>query len=74
MRGIRACSSARHPRLLFDEAHNNFHTADGRYKPFASLMTNDGYQIIPNRETFSRQVRSKGDILLIAKWCIRQEN
>ena len=22
------------PRVLFDEAHNNFHTASGRYKPF----------------------------------------
>jgi hypothetical protein len=25
------------PRVLFDEAHNNFHTATGRYKPFADL-------------------------------------
>src|SRR5262249_39612709 len=28
----------RHPRILFDEAHHNFHTASGRYKPFAELM------------------------------------
>jgi hypothetical protein len=27
----------RHPTVLLDEAHNNFHTADGRYKPFADL-------------------------------------
>src|SRR4051812_37421737 len=35
------------PKVLFDEAHNNFHTASGRYKPFADLITNDGFQITP---------------------------
>ena len=56
----------RHPRVLFDEAHHNFHTAGGRYKPFAELITNDGYQVIPNREKFSRDVLQKGEILVIA--------
>src|SRR6266571_3687450 len=41
------------PKVLFDEAHNNFHTASGRYKPFADLITNDGYQITPNKQNFS---------------------
>ena len=27
----------RHPVVFIDEAHNNFHTGDGRYKPFADL-------------------------------------
>jgi hypothetical protein len=57
---------ARHPRVLFDEAHHNFHTAGGRYKPFAELMTSDGYQVVPNREKFSPGVLQKGDILVIA--------
>ena len=35
----------RHPLVLVDEAHNNFHTADGRYKPFADLLKNDGYSV-----------------------------
>jgi len=26
------------PTVAIDEAHNNFHTADGRYKPFADLL------------------------------------
>ena len=26
------------PRVMFDEAHNNFHTMDGRYKPFVTLF------------------------------------
>jgi hypothetical protein len=56
----------RHPRVLFDEAHHNFHTASGRYKPFAELMASDGYQIIPNGERFTREVLRKGDILIIA--------
>ena len=55
-----------HPRVLFDEAHYNFHTASGRYKPFAELITSDGYQVIPNKEKFSRDVLQKGDILVIA--------
>ena len=44
------------PKVLFDEAHNNFHTASGRYKPFADLISNDGYQITPNKEKFSAAV------------------
>ena len=58
--------AARHPRVLFDEAHHNFHTAGGRYKPFADLITSDGYQVIPNREKFTRAVLDQGDILVIA--------
>src|SRR5262245_41882761 len=48
-----------HPKALIDEAHNNFHTAGGRYKPFATLLTNDGYQVVPNKEKF-RSVALKG--------------
>lgn len=33
------------PVVLIDEAHNNFHTATGTYKPFASLLERDGYVI-----------------------------
>src|SRR5262249_15340464 len=38
-------SGPRHPKILFDEAHHNFHTAGGRYKPFAELMRSDGYEV-----------------------------
>jgi hypothetical protein len=54
------------PRVLFDEAHNNFHTASGRYKPFADLITSDGYQITPNKEKFSAQLLKDFDILVIS--------
>lgn len=56
----------RHPRILFDEAHHNFHTAGGRYRPFAGLMTSDGYEVIPHRERFTPESLARGDILVIA--------
>src|SRR2546428_3318247 len=54
------------PKVLFDEAHNNFHTASGRYKPFADLITNDGYQVTPNKQKFSAETLKGYDILLIS--------
>ena len=54
------------PKVLFDEAHNNFHTASGRYKPFADLITNDGYQITPNKEKFSAATLKGFDVLVIS--------
>lgn len=56
----------RGPKVLFDEAHNNFHTATGRYKPFADLITNDGYQITSNQQIFTREVLQGCRILVIS--------
>lgn len=56
----------RHPRVLFDEAHRNFHTSDGRYKPFADLIRNDGYEVTPNQQPFSTESLRGYDILVIA--------
>jgi len=58
--------SKRGPKVLFDEAHYNFHTATGRYKPFADLITSDGYQITPNKQKFSADVLKGYDILIIS--------
>src|SRR5436309_3287457 len=54
------------PKVLFDEAHDNFHTASGRYKPFADLITNDGYRITPNQKKFSADTLKGFDILVIS--------
>ncbi len=54
------------PKVLFDEAHNNFHTATGRYKPFADLITNDGYEVTPNKQKFSAETLKGFDILVIS--------
>ncbi len=55
-----------YPRVLFDEAHNNFHTAIGRYKPFVDLITNDGYHVVRNRKVFAKASLSTFKILVIA--------
>ncbi len=54
------------PRVLFDEAHNNFHTVGGRYKPFADLIFSDGYQVNVNRNPFSKDSLKTFKVLVIA--------
>lgn len=54
------------PRVMFDEAHHNFHTADGRYKPFVDLLMNDGYHVVRNRKPFTKQSLDSFKVLVIA--------
>ncbi len=54
------------PRVLFDEAHHNFHTMDGRYKPFVNLILNDGYRVIRSRRPFSKQWLESFKVVVIA--------
>ena len=54
------------PRVMFDEAHHNFHTSDGRYKPFVDLLLNDGYNVIRNRQPFGKTRLSGFKVLVIA--------
>jgi len=54
------------PKVLFDEAHFNFHTATGRYKPFADLISNDGYQVVSNQQKFSADVLKGYRMLVIS--------
>ncbi|HEX8459430.1 MAG TPA: hypothetical protein VF656_19210 [Pyrinomonadaceae bacterium] len=62
----RPAYTSKHPKVLFDEAHNNFHTADGRYKPFADLIKSDGYLVTPNRQPFTAAALKPYDILVIS--------
>lgn len=55
----------RHPKVLFDEAHNNIQTTQGGYKPFAELITNDGYAITPNKQKFQPKLLEGYEILVI---------
>src|SRR5688572_25344781 len=55
-----------YPRVVFDEAHNNFHTTTGRYKPFADLIISDGYRVVVNRKAFSEKSLETFKILIIA--------
>jgi len=65
-RVARPAYTTSHPRVLFDEAHRNFHTTTGRYKPFATLIANDGYQVTVNPAPFTRAVLAGSVVLVIA--------
>jgi len=54
------------PRVMFDEAHHNFHTMEGRYKPFVDLIFNDGYRVVRSRRPFSKQWFDSFKVLVIA--------
>ena len=54
------------PRVMFDEAHHNFHTTEGRYKPFFDLLMNDGYRVVRNRQPFSKSTLGSFKVLVIA--------
>ena len=53
-------------KIYIDEAHNNFHTMDGRYKPFADLLARDGYIIQPLKDTIEMNTLEQVDILVIS--------
>jgi len=55
-----------HPKMLFDEAHYNFHTTNGRYKPFVELARSDGFTVTPNRDRFSRALLQQFEVLVIS--------
>jgi hypothetical protein len=54
------------PLVAIDEAHANFHTKDGRYKPFADLLAADGYRLTANDKPFSVATLADLDVLVIA--------
>jgi hypothetical protein len=54
------------PVVLIDEAHFNFHTADGRYQPFAALLRRDGYDVRASKTTFNKASLKDGKILVVA--------
>lgn len=54
------------PRILFDNAHHNFHTSNGRYEPFVRLMVADGFRVTSNDAPFSPESLAGHDILVIS--------
>lgn len=69
-----AFKNGKRPRVLFDEAHNNYHTTSGRYKIFVDIITNDGYGVTPNKEKFSAEVLKSYDIVVIANALDKRTN
>jgi hypothetical protein len=54
------------PLILLDEAHENFHTVNGRYTAFAKLARRDGYRIVGSTQKFSATSLKGAQILVIA--------
>jgi len=54
------------PVVFIDEGHNNFHTVDGRYLPFARLLRADGYQVKGLPGEFTGNLPKEMRILVIA--------
>jgi len=54
------------PIIFIDEAHNNFHTINGRYRPFADFLGMDGYRVRPFQNIFTGPALAPGKILVIS--------
>jgi len=54
------------PAIYIDEAHNNFHTMNGRYASFAKVLHKDGYQVFPFKKEFNKEDLYKAKILVIS--------
>ncbi len=61
-----AWPQGRGPRLVLDESHHNFHTLDGRYRPFGDLARADGFRVAAGTARFTRASLAACDLLLIA--------
>ena len=61
-----AYAEGRGPVVLIDEAHNNFHTADGRYLAFARLLRRDGYVVRSSKAPLTGSALSGARVLVVA--------
>lgn len=53
-------------RVAIDEYHDNLHTIDGSYAPFAALLRRDGFRVRGHAAPFTRGSLRDVDILVIA--------
>ena len=54
------------PRVLFDEAHKNHHQIETTYKPFATLITNDGCSVKSTDKPIDKTALTNTDVYIIA--------
>ena len=54
------------PRIVIDGGHYNFHTVDGRYRPFAKLAERDGYRVTGSVGGITDESLRNADIFVIA--------
>jgi hypothetical protein len=58
--------TSKHPVVMIDEAHANYHTAGGHYKPFADLLISDGYRVVPGTKRFEKGSLKGVQVLVIS--------
>jgi hypothetical protein len=54
------------PRVAIDAAHQNFHTANGRYAPLARLLRRDGFRVESLEQPWTEAVLAPYEILIVA--------
>lgn len=60
------------PRVAIDTTHGNFHTADGRFGPFARLLRDDGYRVESLDVAWSAETLAGIDVLVVANPLARE--
>lgn len=54
------------PRVLFDEAHRNWHRAGGSYRPFVRLLGSDGYRVATTSKRITAEALRPYAVYLVA--------
>jgi len=54
------------PVVLVDEEHNNFHTIEGTYRPFADVLEKDGHIVVGSKKKISERLLNTCDIFVIS--------
>ena len=62
------------PLILIDEAHHNFHTAAGRYLPFARLAERDGYRVRGSAAPFTDAAALDSARILVVANALHADN
>lgn len=61
-----AFAQGKGPVVVIDESHNNFHTASGRYRPFATLLASDGFVVRSNTVPLDSASLAHARVLVVA--------
>ncbi len=59
-------AKAPEPRVLIDAAHQNFHTAEGRYAPLVGLLRESGFAVRSANAALTPELLRTTDVLVIA--------
>ena len=54
------------PPVAIDAGHHNFHTVDGRYAPFATVLRNDGLRVAGRDGPLTAEALAEIDVLVIS--------